>query len=406
MNEAGDFNILILLVAGLSLATVLIKAGLSRTSVPSMVGFLLLGTGLRLAHNRFGFLEGHSLGVLNFLAQIGLFVLLFKVGLESKLAKLLGQLRQASLLWAANVVLTWVISFFAAQYLPGVGRITALVLATALTATSVGVTISVWQEAGALDTRLGSLLVDVAELDDISAVVLMAVLFAVLPVLHGGTGEGGLGGLMLSTVGWLLVKFTLFVALCVLFSAYVGQPLAAWFRRLAGSPGPMLMITGLALMISALAGMLGFSLAVGAFLAGLMFSRDPATLEMETSFFPLHDFFAPFFFIGLGFDIDPASLGGTVGLGLGLTAVAVAGKFLANGLPLRLNSSAGDAALMGISMIPRAEIAMVIVQQGRRLGDWAVSSQVYGAMVMVSLVSCILAPPLVRGMLRRRPPRE
>ena len=240
-----------------------------------------------------------------------------------------------------------------------------------------------------------------AELDDISAVVLMAVLFAVLPVLHGEAGQGGLGGLVLYSAGWLLVKLALFMAGCFLFSAYLEEPLMAWFRGLAKDVEPMLLIVSLALTVAALAGLLGFSLAVGAFLAGLVFSRDPEALKVETSFIPLHGFFAPFFFIGLGFDIDPASLGGAVGLGLGLAAVAVAGKILANGLPLWLMGSGGDAALIGVSMIPRAEISMVIVQQGRHLGDWAVSSQVYGAMVMVSLVTCVLAPPLARTMLRR-----
>ncbi len=405
-EKGGDeIDLLILLVAGLVLATVLINMGLARTAMPPLVGYLLLGTCLRLVDHSFGFMEENVHGVLNFLAQIGLFALLFRVGLESKLDKLLGQLKEASILWAANIVLTFALTYFPSRFILGLEIIPSLILSTALTATSVGVTVVLWQERGALDSKVGSLLVDLAELDDISGVLFMALLFAVLPVLHSGTGgNGSLWGLVLSTMGWLVLKLALFLTLCVLFSKYLECPLASWFRRLAAPPEPMLMITGLSLMVSALAGILGFSLAVGAFFAGLVFSRDPETVKMETSFIPLHDFFAPFFFIGLGFDIAPTGLGGALWLGLGLAFFAVVSKVLANGLPMLPNYSASEAAIVGVSMVPRAEIAMVIVQQGRNLGEWAIPSEVYGAMVIVSLISCILTPPVLRAMLKRWPP--
>jgi Kef-type K+ transport system membrane component KefB len=403
MSELGDGTLFIFLVGVIILITLLIKAGLSKTVIPPLVGYLLLGIAIRTADYEFGFLKPSAMETLHFLSEIGLFAILFKVGMESKLGKLLGQLKRASLVWAANIGLTIVLSYLFCHYLLDMGYIPSLVIATAFTATSVGVAVAVWQEAGAMESANGSLLLDVAELDDISAIVFMALLFALLPVLHGGGGETAIVGTLLYTGGFLLSKLVFFTAACALLSIHFERKLTAWIERTESAPDSMLMITGLALTVAALAGLLGFSLAVGAFMAGLIFSRDPDALKIEPYFVPLHDFFAPFFFIGIGLEFDPSVLSGALGLGLWLTLLAIGVKVIANGLPIWIMGSAVDAALIGVSMTPRAEIAMVIMQQGHRLGDWAVSAHAYGAMIVVSLATCIFAPPVVRAILAKWP---
>lgn len=61
------------------------------------------------------------------------------------------------------------------------------------------------------------------------------------------------------------------------------------------------------------------------------------------------------------------------------------------------------AALIDVSMVPRAEIAMVIAQQGKDLGDWAMPAEVYSALALISVVTCLAAPVAIRWIIRRFP---
>jgi Kef-type K+ transport system membrane component KefB len=255
-----------------------------------------------------------------------------------------------------------------------------------------------------LNSQQGRLLIDTAELDDISGVVLMALLFASLPAIRdtGGALLPALG----ATSAVFLAKLVAFAAFCALFARFMEKPLISSFKRLESPPEPMIMAAGVALIIASGADFLGFSLAIGAFFAGLVFSRDPRTVKMEASFQPLYDFFSPFFFVGIGLEIAPGALVDGLGLGALLLLVAVLGKVAANFLPVWLMSGAGAGLVIGASMVPRAEIAMVIMQQGLAQGAWAVPQRVYAAMVVVTAGTCLLAPLAVRTLLERRPPES
>jgi Kef-type K+ transport system membrane component KefB len=256
----------------------------------------------------------------------------------------------------------------------------------------------------ALQSPNGELLIDVAELDDISAVVFMALLFAILPSLRGDLQTAGsLVAIISSQTGIFLLKLVGYGGFCYLFSRYAEKSVTSFFRNLESSPDPMLTVTGIGFMIAAVSSGLGFSLAIGAFFAGLVFSRDPQAVKMESSFLPLYDLFSPFFFIGIGLQIEPGTLGNAFGIGLFLAAAAIGSKIIADGLPVLFMRGSSAGLLIGTSMVPRAEITLVIMQRGHALGQWAVPPQVYGAMIVTSAVTCLLAPVTVRSLLQRWP---
>jgi Kef-type K+ transport system membrane component KefB len=271
-----------------------------------------------------------------------------------------------------------------------------------MTATSVGIPAQVWRDAGALDSEHGERFLDVAELDDISGVVLMALLFALLPVLR----EPGSGGLLrvAGEVAATLAKLVAFAAVCALFSRYVAGRWTWFLQRIRSEPNPMLGLAGVGFVIAATAALLGFSVAIGAFFAGVAFSRDPRAVREDANFGALYELFSPFFFIGIGFHITPGALTGAVGVGLVLLIAAVAGKLLGNIGPAWPFVGWSAALVLGVSMLPRAEITMLIMRRGSSLGDWAVPPSVYAAMVLVSAVTCIGAPVVLRALLRREPP--
>jgi Kef-type K+ transport system membrane component KefB len=395
-----DSTLVVFVVGGLVLGNILIKSMLSRTGVPELVGYLFLGFLLGCVDHQTGLLSPVCLDILTFLGKMGLVVLLFKVGLESDLKGLLRQLRRASFVWAVNMVLSGLAGFYASYHILNLGWITALTVATAFTATSVGISVAVWERQGALNSPDGQLLVDVAELDDISAVVLMSLLFSLLGAVRGGE-TGSLLHTVPKTLGLFTIKLAAFGLGCFLFSRYVEGAVTRAFGKVNPPPDRMLVVVSFGFLIAAAADGLGFSLAIGAFFAGLVFSRDPEAVKEEASFKPLYELFCPFFFIGVGLDIDPATLHAGLETGAVLLVFAVVSKLAANGIPVWLLSGFRSGAVIGMSMLPRAEITMVILQRGLKMGGDVVPSRVFSGMVLVSAITCAAGPVAVACLLRR-----
>jgi Kef-type K+ transport system membrane component KefB len=399
MNDWADDIPLLTLLLGLSIIlSVLTKWGLQRLKLPAAIGWLGIGISLRAADSRWSWLSDGPHEVFAFLSTVGVACLLFRVGLQCHLKSLITQFGRAVRIWAVDFVLSGLSGFCAAYYCLGLSLPASLIIATALTATSVGVSVVAWQQRGRLQSPTGQLMLDVAELDDISGVVAMSLLFALLPALHAGH-DGTLIPLLLSTVSWFVLKLLTFAVVCYLFSHFVEERLTYLFQRMNPPADPMLLIVAASLLIGALAEYLGLSIAVGAFLAGVMFSRDPQHVRIEASFDLLYSFFTPFFFIGIGLDVDISSISPVLGAGLVLTTAAIFGKVAGKWLPGLQIETHGMAALLGFSMIPRAEIAMIIVHRGMQLGDWALPTDVFGAMVLVSLATCIVSPLVVNVLL-------
>lgn len=172
-------------------------------------------------------------------------------------------------------------------------------------------------------------------------------------------------------------------------------------EQIEPAPDPMLTMVGIGFITAAIAGFLGFSVAVGAFFAGLVFSRDPEAVTFDASFGTLSEFFVPFFFIHIGLNLGLAALPSAFGLGILLSVVAIAGKLIGTGLPAWFTVGRRSAVLLSLSMVPRAEIAMVILQKGRFLGDGGIPPTIFGAMVRVSLLTCIVTPLGLRPLFRR-----
>lgn len=156
-------------------------------------------------------------------------------------------------------------------------------------------------------------------------------------------------------------------------------------------------------MIAGLVGLAGFSAAVGAMFAGLAFSRDPQAIRMDAGFAVVYGLFTPFFFLAVGFAIDPTALGAASGSGAVLVLAAILGKFLGAGLPSWRVFGPMGAMALGASMVPRAEIAMVVARRAQ--SEHLISGSLYAALVTVSAATCLLSPLLVRSLLSRWRPQ-
>jgi len=404
MNETVEHvPLIILLIGSIIVISIFVKSYLSRNGIPCMVGFFIIGFGLRLLNIPFNILTPTVQEIFEILAKIGVIVLLFRIGLESNISGLLSQLRNASWNWLSGLLISGLSGFIVCYTIFSLSLITSLIVGIALTATSVGISVGIWHEAGALKSRTGELLMDVAELDDISGIVLMALLFAVLPVLKTEAGNVGLFSLLLTSTGWLLLKLFLFGGVCLLFSLFLERHITHYVKKIRSTSFLMLITIGIGFIIASLAGMLGFSVAIGAFFAGLSFSRDPQSVKIDASFDSIYNLFGPFFFIGIGMSIQPASLSTGIVIGLVLVIVAALGKMIGHGVPGMLEAGKREGFVLGLSMVPRAEIAMIIMQHGLSKGAWAVPRHIFSAMVLVSALTCLFSPLGVQYLLNRWP---
>lgn len=111
----------------------------------------------------------------------------------------------------------------------------------------------------------------------------------------------------------------------------------------------------------------------------------------------------PFFFLLIGLKIDLQALSPALDLGIILLIVAVVGKIIGVAIPVLKMADGKSALLLGISMVPRAEIMMIVMQHGLLLGDWAIPARLFAAMVLVSAVTTIIVPIVLRPLLRQWP---
>ena len=389
--EQETTSLMILIVGSFVALSFLSRMFLGKIHMPVFIGYIAMGIVVKWLDTHYHFLNGKITHPLKFLAEAGIILLLFEVGLKSNINSLIEQLPRASWIWFCNVAVSGYAGFATAFYLLDISLIPSLFVATALTATSIGVSVSLLKEEKILDSKKGQLILDVAELDDLSSIAILALLLSILPVLIGNGEE--ISTIMIGkTIAMFVSTFIAFALLCTFLSLKIEPYLSKFISTKKSNQGPMMMILSIGFIIAAFAELLGLSLAIGAFFAGLAFSRDPQMVKCEMCYKPLHDFFVPFFFIGIGLHIDPSLLGTSFGIGLVLLAAAILGKIIGTGGAAIPYAGFSGAAIIAISMVPRAEIAMIVMQKGLALGEATMSQDIFAAMVVVVVGTTFLTP--------------
>jgi len=400
LNTKDIFIFLIMGLGGIIILNIVLHDLLNKFRIPSMIGFILLGFVVKLIDSQIHFLNHDIENLVEFFAEIGVITLLFRVGLESNLDGLLKQIRHASIILIGNILFSSFLGYYVSSNLLHLELIPSLFIAVALTATSVGISVSVWQETGKIKSETGELLLDIAEMDDIVGIILMSLLLFSIPIIQE-SGINSLWQALLKDSVILILKFIAFMAICVLFSKFIEPYVSHFFNRINQASDSMLLIIGIGFIIASIASLIGFSYALGAFFAGLIFSRDPQTVKLESPFRSLYLFFTPFFFLHVGLLIELKGMGLALWLGLVLLIVAVMGKLIGNSLFSLLVTDKKSALLIGISMIPRAEIALIVMQKGRELGPRILPHNVFTAMIFVCLITCTGIPFILRQFLVR-----
>lgn len=389
----------VLLVGVIVVCSILSKALLEHFDLPDLLGYLLLGAGLRILDGAWALVPpgGHQL--LTFMAEFGVVALLFRIGLECEFEHLLKRLPGATVIWIVNIIVSLGTVFGVALGVLDWGFLPSLFVAVALTATGIGVSVRVWRSTDQLGSAKGALMLDVAELDDLSGVVLLALLTALAPELKTGWSPDLIGPTV-ATLSVTLGTMMMLVLGGFLFARYLERPLTHWLHDLQSRPDMMISVLGVGLVVAGLTALLGFSAALGGFFAGLIFSRDPLSVKIDASFDSLYDLFVPFFFLYIGFQLDLPVLVGNAGAALILLAAAVLGKGLGSFVPAAARMRPASAGALAVALLPRSEITLIVMQRGLDLG--VVSQEVFGVVVAVVALTMAGVPLALRILLHKR----
>jgi Kef-type K+ transport system membrane component KefB len=380
-----SFPHLLSVIVALLLSTTLLGVLAQRIRQPAVVGELIAG--VLLGKSALGLLDPTN-PVIHSLAELGVLVLLFEIGLHTDLKSLMKVGSEAITVAVVGVVLPFGFGYFTATAL-GLATLPSIVAGAALTATSIGISARTLSDLGQLKSSEGQIVLGAAVLDDIVGLVILSVV------------SGLVGGAALSIGG---IAITSAIAIGFVIAAVVlgGLLVPPIFRAIATiEASGTLGVVGLAFafLLAWLAASAGSATIIGAFSAGLILHGTPQRPAIEKATTQLGHFFVPIFFASVGAAVELGTLADAriLVIGAALTAVGVIGKFAAGYCPVWFK---GNKALIGIAMIPRGEVGLIFAQMGLHTG--VLTAQLYSAVAVMVLVTTFITPPLLAWIVRAK----
>lgn len=322
-------------------------------------------------------------------AELGVIFLLFWVGLETRLGDIRAVGRSATQVGIFGVVVP-VAAGIGAALAFGESVETALFLGAALAATSVGITSAILLELKLADGRAGRTILGAAVIDDVLALLILAV----------AIGVASEGGLQLFDLGLLIVLSAVFLVLFGVGGSRLLQRKPDLLERPRFATSPLLPAVLLCLGLAVLAQEIGLAAVIGAFLAGMIVAETREHNSIEREIEPLYMFFAPFFFAVIGAQVD---IGQFTDLKIdviliGLTALAIVTKYVGawmGGSAL----DAGERRIVALGMVPRGEVGVIVAGLGYTQG--VIAADLFAVVVGMSILTTFLAPYMIRRSARR-----
>ena len=391
----------------LALAVILVAAKLlgelaERVGQPAVLGELIAG--VLLGSSVLGVVptEGPGAQVVHVLAELGVLLLLFEIGLETDLREMF-RVGTASLSVAAvGVALPFLFGFLYWAYIPHVASSGTTDLTTAaifvgatLTATSVGITARVLSDLGQMHTPEARIIIGAAVIDDVLGLVILSVVSA----MAAGAS------LTVESVLRVLGVAVGFLVVAVLAGRYLAPRLFDLVVRMRVRYVLLVFAFAFALALAGAAALVGSALIIGAFAAGLVLSGTNQFDTIEREVRPVASIFTPIFFVSVGASVnlgllDPTrpGAGSLLGVAAVLTVLAIVGKV-----------AAGWAApwvrvrrlVVGVGMIPRGEVGLIFADIGRRAG--ILNEAVFGAVLLMIMATTFVAPPGLKLLFGRAP---
>lgn len=360
---------------------------------------------------------------ISFLAQLGVVILLFQVGLETNITEMRKVGVRAFVVACVGVVTPFVLGTFIVgpMLLPGLSTNAYIFLGATLTATSVGITARVFQDLGVLKSREAQIVLGAAVIDDVLGLIILAIVSAIATQ----------GQIDLVTVASITLKAVVFLTAAIVLGLLFAPRLGRIFSKIHTGLGMKFTIAiSFGLVIAYIADLVGLAPIVGAFAAGLVldpvhfrYFEEPKMIidirkslmdsppEVRSRLLPiiqhhatrhvddlvdsLGHFLVPIFFVttGMGVKLESFLNVPILTVGLGITIVAFVGKIAAG-----LVAGKANKLVVGWGMIPRGEVGLIFAATGKSLG--VISDEIFSIIIIVIILSTFVTPPILSFIIR------
>ena len=327
--------------------------------------------------------------VVSVLAELGVIILLFEIGLESDLRQLKEVGPQAVIVACVGVAVPFAAGTAGLMMLFHVPAIPAIFAGAALTATSIGITSKVLSELGQLKSKEGQIIVGAAVIDDVLGIIVLAVVASLAK-----TGE-----IDVANVIYLIVSATAFLLGSILLGGIFNKTFVAIVEKLKTRGNVVMPAFIFAFFMAFLGNAIHLEAILGAFAAGLVLDETDARNELDELVKPIADLLVPIFFVTVGARADLGVLNPTVpenraGLLIAafLMVVAILGKVVTGWAVF--GQPGINRLAIGVGMIPRGEVGLVFAGIGSASG--VLDKPLEVSIIIMVILTTFLAPPFLR----------
>ena len=358
--------------------------------VPSVIGELIAG--IILGPTLFGLIEAD--GMIRILAEVGIILLLFEIGLETDIGDLLDAGIKSIVVAVGGFVLPFVLCFSLSHYWFELDILVSMLVAGTMTATSIGITMRSLSDLGRQASKEGQIVLGAAVLDDILGVLLLAILFDFS--LNGQVDLAGASRILM----FMIIFFLIAPALAKSMSYVIRR-----FESISMIPGIVpTTIVSMVLFLAWLSHAIGVPELLGGFATGLALSRrffipfgvalraDPGfSSHVHDQMKPIIHLFTPIFFVTVGLSLDLSEINWVSHFfwvfSLSLAALAIVSKI---GSALIIKENFARKLVIGMAMVPRGEVGLVFAELGRSSGLF--NNEIYASVIMVIAYTTIFTP--------------
>lgn len=361
-----------------------------RLGQPSVLGELLVG--ILMGPALLGWI--HQGSFIEYMAEIGVLLLMFMAGLETDLEQLKKNWKPAMAVALGGIALPMIGGYGVGQ-LFGFSAAHSLFLGVLFSATSVSITVQVLKEMNKLDSREATTILGAAVVDDVLVVVLLAVLTSFF-----ATGDGAEVSISL-----LLIKKIAFFAVVFLAGWLIVPRVLRWTSKFRVMEPVLTFALIFCFAFAYFGEKMGIAGIIGAFAAGLAISQTSFKHSVESKVEPIaYSIFVPVFFVSIGLNVSFEGVGSQIGLLVILTVMAVLTKLLGGGLGAALTGFKRCSALaVGAGMVSRGEVALIIAATG--LSSGLLESRYFTTVIITIILTTLIAPPMLKALFGGSGPR-
>jgi len=322
------------------------------------------------------------------LAEIGVIILLFTVGLQTRTEEIMRVGSTSLLVAVLGVIFPFVFGYLYTLIIHH-PTVEAMFIGAAMVATSVGITARVFADLGIVETKVARVILGAAVIDDVIGLLVLAIVT--------GLGKGTLSFVKIGLITLEAVGFIIFLIIIGRRVVHRMVPRVASFRTKDAVLSAAII---LCLFLSAVSSYIDLAAIIGAFLAGMILSGLNLEYNLSIKTESLYNFLVPFFFVILGswIDLSIFSQPTLLWAALVITIFAIIGKLLGCGLGA-LNLGKKEALMVGFGMVPRGEVGMIIASIG--LSMKAITSDLYTVIIFMVMATTFITPPILRKLVKK-----